>query len=440
MQPDIPSILDEGEGQKVEFKESPASLAPEMTAFANASGGHIYIGITDRGEVRPVSLTNRLKSQISDTARNCDPPVSIRLFQATGGIVAIEVSEGRDKPYRCREGFFLRIGPNTQKLKRDEIVHLIHHAGKIRFDEMIDDRFVFPKDFDSDEWEKYRIQAGYPSPMSAADALVNIGVASVQEGKVLFTNAALLFFAKDPQHFFPEARVTCLKYRGETRYDIVDRHECKGSILKQLEETLAFFNRYNAKQIKITGAPRHEEWEDYPAVVIREAVINALIHRDYFFDSSHIYLHIYDGHLELDNPGGLIVGLTPEELGTKAVRRNRMLADLMQRAGYIENAGTGILRIREALRKNNNPPPEIVATNFFSLRLTARPSNLTEDDLTDRQKKLYTFIAQRGVVSKSDCQRTLNVGSDTTLGELNFLLSKGLIQKKGKGKNTRYLV
>jgi ATP-dependent DNA helicase RecG len=276
--------------------------------------------------------------------------------------------------------------------------------------------------------------------MQIEDTLVNIGVASIQEKKILPTHAALLFFAKDPQRFFPEAKVTCLKYRGQTRYDIVDRYECKGSLLRQLEETLTFFSRYNAKQIKITGAPRHQEWEDYPTVAIREAVINALIHRDYFYDSSHIYLHIYDGRLELDNPGGLIAGLTLEELGSKAARRNRMLADLMQRAGYIENAGTGILRIREALAKNNNPPPEITATNFFSLRLIARPKNLTEDSLSDRQKRLYAFIAQRGTVSKTDCQEILGVGSDTTLGEIKILLSKNLIQKRGKGKNTRYLV
>lgn len=439
MQKEVPSLLREGEGQKVEFKESPTSFAPEMVAFANAGGGHLYIGITDQGKICPIPLTNKLRSQINDTARNCDPPIHVRVSQMTEEIIHVEIPEGKDKPYKCREGFFLRIGPNTQKLKRDEIVHLIQHAGKIRFDEMLNDRFVFPKDFDNEAWEKYRKLAGYPSTMQIADALINIGVASIQEKRALLTNAALLFFAKEPQLFFPEAKVTCLKYRGQTRYDIVDRYDCNGNILRQLEEALTFFDRYNAKQIKITGAPRHEEWEDYPAVAIREAMINALIHRDYFYDSSHIYLHIYDGHLELDNPGGLLGGLTLEELGSKAARRNRMLADLMQRAGFIENAGTGILRIREALKKNNNPPPEIAATNFFSLRLIARPKNLTEDTLTERQKKLYAFIAQRGMVSKTDCQRMLGVGPDTTLSELKILLLKKLIHKKGMGKNTRYL-
>lgn len=436
---DIISVIREGEGQKIEFKERPSSLSSDMVAFANANGGRVYIGITDEGKVAPIKLTNKLRSQIADIARNCDPSLQVKAFEDQG-VIIVEVLEGQDKPYKCKEGFFLRIGPNSQKLSRDEIIRFIQHAGKIRFDEMVNEDFVFPRDFNDVEWEEFRKLAAYPATMRAEDALVNIGVASIQENTLLFTNAAILFFAKDPQKFHPEAKITCLKYRGQSRYDIIDRREFKGGILRQLNDSMAFFDRYNAKQIKITGAPRHEEWEDYPTVAIREALINALIHRDYFYDSSCIYLHIYDGLLELDNPGGLTKGLTLEDLGSKAARRNRMLADLMQRAGYIENAGTGILRIREALKKNNNPPAEISATNFFSIKLTARPRNLTEDTLTDRQKKLYTFISQRGPVSKTDCQAVLNVGSDTTLGEIKVLMAKGLIKKVGKGKNTRYLL
>ncbi len=112
----------------------------------------------------------------------------------------------------------------------------------------------------------------------------------------------------------------------------------------------------------------------------------------------------------------------------------------MQRAGYIENAGTGIVRMREALKRNNNPPLEISATNFFSIRFLMRPAGLTGEQLSERQKVLYAFIAQRGVVSKAQCQHVLGVGPDTTLTELSVLLEKGLIKKTGKGKNTRYLM
>lgn len=434
----LTALTEEGEGQKIEFKERPSSLTSEMVAFANANGGHIYVGIKDDGSILPLHLSNRLKSQIFDTARNCDPPVKIRLSADKSGVVIIEVPEGQDKPYKCREGFFLRIGPNSQKLTRDEVIRLIHHAGKIRFDEIVREDFLFPRDFDPYEWEEFAKLAGYPPSVKPEDALVNIGVAFMQERKLLFTNAAILFFAKDPQKFYPEAKITCLKYAGSTRYDIIDRREFGGTILRQLADAMVFFNRYNAKQIRVTGEPRHEEWEDYPTVAIREAAINSLVHRDYFYDSSHIYLHMYDDRLEIDNPGGLIMGLRVEDLGLKAARRNRMLADLMQRAGYIENAGTGISRIKEALKRNNNPPAEISATNFFSVRITARPRLLTADSLSDRQRILYASIARQGIASKADCQKILGVGPDTTLKELAALTEKRLIKKTGKGKSTRY--
>ena len=431
-------IIKEGEGQKVEFKENFSSLAPIITSFANSTGGRVLLGVDDAGNIKKLNITNRFKSQITDTARNCDPPVKILLKEYQEGILEIIVPEGGDKPYKCKDGFFLRIGPNSQKMSRDEIVQLIQYSGKVRFDEIINEEFKYPEDFNKEAWGGFVFLTGYPKAVAPEDMLVNLGVASFQEKRVLFSNAAILFFAKDPQKFHPEAKITCLKYLGNTRAEILDKREFKGTILEQLEASLAFFDRYNAKQIMITGEAKHKEWEDYPKKALREILINALIHRDYFYDSSHTYLHMYDHNLEVDNPGGLFKGMSAEDLGKRAIRRNRMLADLMQRAGYIENAGTGITRIKESLKDNNNPAPEFVVANFFTVRLKIRPKNLTADTLTERQKILYSFVIENGPVSKSECQKILNVSPDTTLNELKQLIGRGLLKVSGKGKNTRY--
>ena len=117
---DLKSALELGEGQFIEFKEAPdKSLPREMVAFANASGGVIYLGITDSGQIKGIEISNRLKSQIQDTARNCDPPVAALLSQIKN-VLAIEVKEGVNKPYSCASGFFMRMGANTQKMNRDE--------------------------------------------------------------------------------------------------------------------------------------------------------------------------------------------------------------------------------------------------------------------------------------------------------------------------------
>ena len=119
-QTNLNKVLELGEGQFIEFKESfDKSLAKEIAAFANASGGVIYLGVNDDGLVKSVRITNRLKSAIQDIAHNCDPPVIINLNEIDN-VLAIEVREGENKPYSCSSGFFMRMGANSQKMRRDE--------------------------------------------------------------------------------------------------------------------------------------------------------------------------------------------------------------------------------------------------------------------------------------------------------------------------------
>jgi len=135
-------ILQEGEGYRIEFKERLSNLDREFVAFANASGGRVFIGITDEGEIKGINITNDLKSQIQDIANNCDPPVKI-LINSFQNILIIEVREGTDKPYKCASGFYNRIGPNAQKMSRTDIVEFLKFEGKIRFDELINGQHKF---------------------------------------------------------------------------------------------------------------------------------------------------------------------------------------------------------------------------------------------------------------------------------------------------------
>jgi ATP-dependent DNA helicase RecG len=117
------SIIELGEGQFVEFKESlDKNFQKELVAFANASGGTIYLGITDTGKVKGIEITNRLKSQIQDIAYNCDPSIVINLIESNN-IIAVEVPEGKNKPYSSSAGFFMRMGANSQKMTRNEPSH-----------------------------------------------------------------------------------------------------------------------------------------------------------------------------------------------------------------------------------------------------------------------------------------------------------------------------
>jgi ATP-dependent DNA helicase RecG len=118
----IDKITELGEGQFIEFKETfDKSLQKEIVAFANASGGVIYLGINDAGKPKGLEISNKLKSQIQDIAYNCDPSVLINLVEIDN-VLAVEVSEGKNKPYSCSNGFFMRMGANSQKMTRNEFL------------------------------------------------------------------------------------------------------------------------------------------------------------------------------------------------------------------------------------------------------------------------------------------------------------------------------
>ena len=107
-------ILEEGEGYRIEFKESLANLDKELVSFANSSGGRIFLGVADDGRIKGIQASNRLKSQIQDIANHCQPAVKI-LFEEFDRILIINTREGEDKPYKCSSGFYTRVGPNSQK-------------------------------------------------------------------------------------------------------------------------------------------------------------------------------------------------------------------------------------------------------------------------------------------------------------------------------------
>lgn len=163
-------ILKEGEGYKVEFKESLNNLDKEMVAFANSSGGRICLGITDDGRVKGVSVTNNLKSRTQDIANNCKPKIKIS-FDTVGNILVVNIGEGEDKPYECSSCFYKRIGPNSQKMTRDELLDFFKSEGKIRFDELLEPKFNYPRDLDKNRFRRF-LQLAEISRIDAMDKLL----------------------------------------------------------------------------------------------------------------------------------------------------------------------------------------------------------------------------------------------------------------------------
>ena len=362
---DLDILVQQGEGTTLEFKQGlSASLARELVALANTVGGKILLGVRDDGTIVGVKDSNGLRARIQDLARNCDPPLPITL-EPIGKVIVVHVRESDAKPVQCSEGFFWRQGAVTQKLTRDEIRDFFRFEGAVRFDLSPCARFRYPVDFDRQKYAAWLKMSGISGRPRAEDVLVNIEAAERTGGKLLFRNAGVLLFAKNVRHFFPQAYITCLLARGTDKVHILDRKDFDGGIVADIEDALRFVERNTRVAYRIERL-RREEIPEYPMAALREAITNAVMHRDWFNEGANVFVEIYSDRIEVSNPGGLPKGMLPSDLGHKSVRRNPLIADLLHRIEFIEKAGTGIKRMREEARKYGSPEPKFETTGFFT--------------------------------------------------------------------------
>ena len=339
--------------------------------MANTIGGKILLGVRDGGSVAGIKDTNALRARVQDVARNCDPPVKV-LVEPVDGVLAVHVRESDAKPVQCSDGFFWRQGAVTQKMSRDEIRDFFRTEGVIRFDLSPCPRFSYPEDFDREKFDAWLVLSGITGRPRVEDVLVNLEVAERAGDRLLFRNAGVLFFARKVRRFFPEAYITCLLGRGTDKVHILDRKDFDGGIVADVEDAMRFIERNTRTAYRIEGL-RRQNIPEYPMEAVREAITNAVMHRDWFFDGANVFVEVYADRIEVISPGSLPKGLTLADLGHMSIRRNPLIADLLHRIDFIEKAGTGIRRIRDGAREQDCPEPEFGAGNFVTVTFRPNP-------------------------------------------------------------------
>ena len=339
-------LIQQGEGYNVEFKEkySP-SIDKEICAMANATGGKILIGIDDKGKIVSAKLTNVLKSQIQDLARKFDPALSVDISEL-GGVIIIDVPEGSKKPYSAGGKFYLRQGSNSQQLSRDEIKDFFVREGLIMFDDQLTEGFDIKKDVNVKVFDNFLKMCNISKLLPMEALLENLSL--TKNGKM--KNAGTLLFVENIIKFFNQATINCVFFRGKDKYTILDKKEFTSNIYDNYEGAFNFIQSKLNTEYIIKGGPRREVLE-LPEEALREAILNAIVHRDYFVRGANIQIYIFSDRVEITNPGGLVKGMTIKDLGKKSLSRNNLLFGLMQRMDLVEKSGSGFLRIRGALRK-----------------------------------------------------------------------------------------
>lgn len=440
-------ILQEREGYRIEFKERLANLDKEMVAFANASGGRIFLGITDEGKIVGTAIDNKIKSQIQDIANNCDPPIKIKLEEYKN-ILVIDVREGADKPYRCANGFYTRTGPNAQKLSRDQIVNFIQAEGKVRYDELIKRNFTL-KDIDAEKIKRFlelsRISAVLDKPL----LYKNLGIGELQEGTVLFNNLAVLFFAKNLNEIYYHTVVTCALYKGKEKATVLDRKDYNIDLITNVDLAMNFLKQYLPVRYEFTGKLARKEIPELPYEALREALINAVVHRDYFEKGANVMMEIFDDRIEITNPGGLVKGLTPENFGKVSMLRNPGIANLFQRIDYIEKMGTGIERIKLALKDAKVPQVRYEFNPVYIKAVFRRPktsSGATAQEATQEaaqettQEKIMQLIRNNPSITRKDMADKTGLSPDGVKYHLTVLKKQERIKHTGATKKGKWEV
>ncbi len=435
-------VLHEGGGYKIEFKENIYGLDKEIVAFANASGGRIFIGVTDDRKIKGITISNELKSQIQDIANNCKPKPFI-LLEEIENVLVINVREGTDKPYECSAGFFKRIGPNSQKMTRDEIVEIFKSEGKIRFDELIETKFNYPEDFDRNKLMNFLELAGLSKTTKKEIVLASLNVIEKQDRNIYFNNAGVLFFAKEPQKFVPWSVFTVVLFKDKNGADVIDRKEITGGLFEIVNKVMDFVRLYTKVAYKFTGKPQRENVYEYPFEAIREAVINSVMHKDYFEHGHNNILKFFPDRIQIEN-----IWLKPKNfiLGKTIFRRNQVIADLFSRIHFGEKIGSGMERIREYCKAENSPFPEInfTETHFYvvfrpsreylELSAAERLGEKLGEKLGENEKKILEIILKDSHITTKELSQDIGI-SETAIGNnIAKLKKKGLLKRIGPDK------
>ena len=445
---ELHTIVKQGEGYFTEFKRNVnADIKKEMVSFANSSGGKIFIGVEDDGTISGIKITNELLSKVQTAANDCDPPISITTQKIGSNVLLINVKEGQAKPYRSTNGFYIRNGANAQKMRTDDILEFIEQEGRIRFDEQVRKEIDYKKYFSEKKWLNFARLARIDATQKPDFILKSLGAVKEIDENNYFTNAGVLLFAKTPVYFVPQSSIACVLYKGNEKVTIIDRKEFDNDIISNISEAISFLKRHINISAKIEGLYREDVWE-VPEVALREAVVNAVVHRNYLEKGARILVEIFDNRISISNPGGLPKGLELKDFGKYSVTRNSVLASILLRTELIEKLGTGIRRINNALTDAKQPNANFEITSFFAvvfdrnynLKTTTKTTQKTTQKTTLKttQKttlKILNLISSNPQISRRELSNKIkNITEDGIKYHLNKLKNEGKLKRIGADK------
>lgn len=353
---DILELIGNGESSAVEFKTDEVhsmALAEEIVAFANFDGGMILIGVTDDGAISGCRRSDIEPFVVNVCRNNVRPsilPYIEKIVIDGKKILVVRIAAG-STPHATSAGrYFIRIGSTNQVPNQQELLRLFQKRNILQFDETPVLKAGI-EDINKEKVDAYLDRIGQSllnqdSSKTLAQDLSNLSVVMNIEGQECPTLAGILAFGRQPQRFFPSYTVVCGAYRGSSLLsETVSEKTLTGTLDVLVEDTMSFLRLVIPQDPQREG-PRRRDAFKYPIDALREAVVNAICHRDYTISGSGIRVFVFDDHLEIRSPGGLPNTLTLESMVYRQFARNQVIASFLAGMGYMEKRGKGVLRIK----------------------------------------------------------------------------------------------
>lgn len=453
------TLLSKGRGAMLEFVPEPEAdkLAELIVAFANAVGGTILVGMDEQQRVHPDAVSS-LEPALARAVSLCDPPLQAAdLLEwhleetPQGQIAAITVRPARQQPLSVAgRGIFVRSGALNVRLSAEQFAR----GGRLPQAPNFEDN-ILPsatlEDLDEDVIEEYhrnRIKRGPRGESFTRDELLrDVGAVDVNGA---LTVAGMLLFGKHPQRFLPQVGVVIVRFKGTSMHDVVTsserysrRFEIVGPAARMVERTWQVLAEETQHRALVSGLARQEVY-DYPIDAVREAVVNAICHRDYSLSGQRIEIRLFDDRMEIMSPGGLPGHITLENILEEHYSRNPRLVRGLYYWGYIEELGQGIDIIYDAMRREHHPPPEFRATErSFTLTLRSAIDQIElqyGDRLNPRQVQVLKYLeAHERITNREYQQLCPDVSPETLRLDLRDLVKKGILLDIGD-KRGRYYV
>ncbi len=453
----FPDLLKKVGGQFVEYlpEADAGQLAETLVAFANGDGGTVLVGATPEGVMNDSFSAEDAESLLWQAQARCRPPVRTEWQQMEtpqGTAVAIRVIRSTELHTLDDGRVLIRVGTENRPLVGDQVSHLAATKATGDF-ETGDVAGAARSDLDGEIVQEYLVKREERGRLVLSrpvdEVLLEVG-ALTETGEP--TVAGVLLFGQEPQFYLPQSGLVFVRFAGteprgpEGLPGYSRREEIRGPLPRLIEETWKVIWEEMRVAAVVKGLER-EEHTEYPPFAVREALVNAVCHRDYRLKGRRIEVRMFDDRLEVISPGGLPGYITIDNIVDEHFSRNPRIVGGLFQWGYIEELGLGIDRMIEDMVQAGHPPPEFKATPYsFTVTLRnvrqrrAAPA-AWERSMNERQLKALNYVREQGSITNREYQALCpNVSSETLRLDLKDLVDRGVLLRIGAKKGTYYIL